>query len=99
MKARVRETMTIKQLNDRLLEEAERYLFPDGNYEDKFKQGEIRNDYFKSREYKIRFALPADIESLMQMEASCWATPLQTSRSEIKQRLVDPACFTFVLEL
>ncbi|PEW10110.1 SDR family NAD(P)-dependent oxidoreductase [Bacillus cereus] len=90
--------MNIRELNEKLFNKSICHLFPDGNFEDKFKQGEIRDEYFIRYEYKIRMASPDDIDSLVKIEASCWAIPLQTSRSEIEQRLLDPSCFTFVLE-
>ncbi|PSA96652.1 polyketide synthase PksM [Bacillus atrophaeus] len=90
--------MNRREWNEKLLDEAEIHFFPDGDFEDKFKQGEVSEDYFIRREYKIRLASPKDIDSLMQIEASCWTISLQTSKSEIKQRLLDPSCFTFVLE-
>ncbi|NEW09012.1 SDR family NAD(P)-dependent oxidoreductase [Paenibacillus sp. SYP-B3998] len=87
-----------KHLNENLLDGSQQQLFPDANFEDKFKNGEYLEKFFIKREYIIRLASPDDIHSLMDIEANCWAIPLQTDRSEIEQRLMDPACFNFVLE-
>ncbi|MWV45524.1 SDR family NAD(P)-dependent oxidoreductase [Paenibacillus sp. HJL G12] len=84
--------------NEKLLHASVQQFFPDVSFEGPLKSGEHHNDYFVRRDYLVRLATAGDIESLMEIEGECWAVPLQTDREEIKQRLIDPACFTFVLE-
>ncbi|MFK0522815.1 SDR family NAD(P)-dependent oxidoreductase [Paenibacillus illinoisensis] len=84
--------------NEKLLHASAQRFFPDVSAESQLKSDKYHDDYFVRRDYCIRLAVPEDIEALMEIEGDCWAVPLQTDRVEIKQRLVDPACFTFVLE-
>lgn len=90
--------MYLSHMGDKLLEAARRRMFPDAAFEEQFKKGDILDEFFIEREYAIRLALPGDINALMEIEAQCWALPVQTDRTEIERRLTDPSCYTVVLE-
>lgn len=90
--------MRKKNLNDKLLEKSQLHLFPDGRFEQYFKEGECLDSYFIKRDYKIRLAMLKDLSTFMEIEKQCWASELQTSEIEIQRRISDPACLVFILE-
>ncbi len=85
-------------IHNSVLEAANRGLYPDSASEILLKNGEFSDTFFSSRDYVVRFARPDDINELMEIEAQCWDLNMQTDQSIIEKRLIDQACFTFVLE-
>lgn len=90
--------MYTKNINEKLLDVSGQYLFPDAKFQSNFMKGEYHDEYFVKRDYLVRLARPEDIDALMEIEAECWAPPVQTSRLDMEERLVNPACFNFVVE-
>lgn len=87
-----------KHLHKRLLDLSGKQLFPDAKFESRFKNNECFDTFFIKRNYKVRLALPEDINSLVILEQQCWSIPMQTSKEEIEKWIQDSACFVFVLE-
>lgn len=90
--------MKEKLMHEKMLCLSSQKLFFDPKFENKLKNNEINDDFLIKRDYKIRLALPHDIDSLMMLEKECWSTIMQIDQHEIESWIQHPACFVFVLE-
>ncbi|MEE0930929.1 MAG: SDR family NAD(P)-dependent oxidoreductase [Acutalibacteraceae bacterium] len=90
--------MSQKIAKEKLLDAASKQLFPDIRFEENIKRGNLVPEAFIKRNYIIRQANLNDMNFLMEIESVCWADGMRADRTEIIQRLEDPACLNLVVE-
>lgn len=90
--------MNRKNVIKKILDAANRNMFPNAEFEEDFKKGLFSDDAFLERKYRIRIAREDDIEILNHLEDVCWTEGTRTEEKEILQRLTDTACLNLVIE-
>lgn len=95
MKDRIK--MKQKDICNKLVEMAEKGMFPDASYESNFKNGEASVEMFQKRDYQIRRADVKDIDILLQIEKACWAEGVRAEKEELIKRIESEMCFNFAI--